>query len=1009
MAACRCPGGPIEPVGEWKQSMRRFGPLVLLTATLSAPVLGRLSLSPCGTSRETPRETLFLHRQSLRARAAQLRPLAATAASGNRDVGNIAIIEDADGVVARQNEFNLDLKTLQFTPTAPNAAHYRYSVTDKGYDAAAASAGSPLAALGDDDTRELTLPFAFPFFGATYTQVFVNSDGNLTFTAGDSASTGRSLGRMTAGPPRISPLFDDLDPALTAGGVRTLADATRVVVSWAGVPEFQAAGIGVRQTFQVRLYPDGRIEFSYSGIDASSAVVGIAPGNLRGSTTLVDFRNDATGDYSAAVAERFGNSLQIDVVTAAQRFYQTHEDAYDYLVIYNNLDIPALGAGALAYENTIRANGSGYGVDPDDTGRQYGSASRLQSVLNLGMLSQYPTGPNTLVPARAPQGDTPLTIIAHEAGHLFLAFASIADPNDPSARPMLGFQNAHWSFAFNSEASLLEGERIVDRGANVSPRFQTTDTVQGYAPLDQYLMGLREPIDVPDTFLVTGVPSFMTQWHPLRGYGFDGQRQNVSVANVIQAMGRRTPDSTVAQRRFRFAFILVVAQGSEPSADTLTKVGAFRQQFETFYAKASSDNASADTSLQRSLKLSLFPAGGVVAGATGAATLTVQTPPVADLTVELQAPNGNAKLPASVKIPAGATSIAFTVQGLQTGVEEVTAIPGDTVYETAFARVQVADDSLLKLVAVAGDRQVSGSAAPLPDPIVVSLTDVNNLAYPGARIVATASARGSVTPSAAITDQQSQASFRWTPGSGASNQLQLAVDRVPGVSLTITAGSAVPVVSSIGSAASFAAGVAAGGLQALQGVNLAGGQTAGAAYPWPTTLAGVRVLLNGSAPLSYVSELPLTYVSDSQINFYVPQDVPLGVGSLTVVTPSGARATASVNVTALQPGIFAGGVVHAGSTVSAVSAPVQAGDYIEIYCTGLGPTHLVGGLQRTVLTPTVFIGAAPVQPVFSGLTPGLAGLYQVDVQVPAGLAAGVQPLLLSIGASHSNEVPITVK
>ena len=976
--------------------MRRLGPLLLLIAT---PALASHVLSQCGTTRETPQETLFFHRQALRARAAQPRPLAVSA---NRDIGNIAIIEDADGVVARQNQFNLDLKTLQFTPTAPNAAHYRYAVTDNGYDAAAASAGTPLAALDDDDTRQFTLPFAFPFFGVAYTQIFVNSDGNLTFTIGDFASTDRSLGRMTAGPPRISPLFDDLAPALTAGGVRMLADTTHVVVSWVSVPEWEAVGLGAHQTFQVKLYPDGRIEFSYSGINATSAVVGIAPGNLLGTTTLVDFRNDPTSDYSAAVAERFGNSLQIDVVTAAQKFYQTHEDSYDYLVIYNNEDIAALGEGVLAYESTVRNNfGSGYGVPSGDAGSQYGSASRLQSVLNLGMLSQYPTDVTALVPARAPQGDTPLSIIAHETGHLFLAFASIADPNNPGALPMLGYQNAHWSFAFNSEASVMEGERIVDQGPNVSPEFLTTDTVQAYAPLDQYLMGFRAPIDVPDTFLVTGVPYAMTQWHPLRGYGFNGQRQNIGIDDVIQAMGRRTPDSTVAQRNFRFAFIMIVAQGSTPSAANLSQIDTYRQQFETFYATASSNNAVADTSLKRSLKLSLFPAGGVVAGAV-AATITVQTPPATDLTVTFQAPNGYASLPPSLKIPAGATSASFTVLGLRAGVEEVSAVPSDSAYETAFARVQVADASLLKLVAVSGDRQVSTSAAPLPDPIVVSLTDVNNLAYPGARIVATASAGGTVSPSAGITDPHGQASFRWTPGAGGSNQLQLAVDTLPAVSLTVTAGSAVPVISAVGNAGSFDPGMAAGALEAIQGVNLAGGQTATAPYPWPTTMAGVQVLLNGAA-------LPLSYVSDTQINLYVPQDVALETGTLTVVTPSGTRTTATVSVAALQPGIFAGGVIHAGTTASALTTPVQAGDYIEIYCTGLGPTQLVGGFEQTVLTPTVFIGAVPLPPVYSGLTPGFVGLYQIDVLVPGGLASGTQSLLLSINQSHSNEVSITVK
>ena len=67
---------------------------------------------------------------------------------------------------------------------------------------------------------------------------------------------------------------------------------------------------------------------------------------------------------------------------------------------------------------------------------------------------------------------------------------------------MLGYQSAHWNFLFNSEASLLEGNRIQDNGAGVSPRFQTTATVEGYSPLDQYLMGFRSAQDVPPTFYV---------------------------------------------------------------------------------------------------------------------------------------------------------------------------------------------------------------------------------------------------------------------------------------------------------------------------------------------------------------------------------------------------------------------------------------------------------------------------------------------------------------------------
>jgi hypothetical protein len=913
---------------------------LLLLAFLAAPVFARREPTLCGTTAETANERLFLHRQAVRK---GMRPRAVASPSANRDTGNIAIIEDTDGIVARQNEFNLDLKTLSFTPSA---SRYTYAVTDGGYDPAAASAGALLGALDDDDSRLVPLPFTFPFFGVGYREVYVNSDGNLTFTVADHASADRSLGRMTAGPPRIAPLFDDLNPAQTAGGVRVLSEASRVVVSWVAVPEWVASGSGSRQTFQAKLYPDGRIEFSYNGLTPSSAVVGIAPGRLKGPTSLVDYRNDQSATYSGPIAERFGSTLDIDIVTAAQRFYQTHEDAYDYLVIFNNMDVPALKADVIAYESTVRSRGTGYGLDARDDGAQYGSASRLQAVLNMGPLSQYPADPNGIVPARAQAGDTPLTTLAHETGHLFLAYASVGDPNDPSALPMLGYQNQHWSFLCNSEASLLEGERIADNGPTVSPRFITTATVEGYSPLDQYLMGLRPPAEVPDTFYVTGPPSIMQGWHPARGVSFDGARQNVAVGDVIQAMGRRTPDETLAQRRYRFAFLLIAPPGQEPSAADLATLETYRAQFETFFAKATSNRASAETSLRRALKLSLFPAAGVIEGGSGTATLSVDTAPAIDTRVTLQTANGNARFPVSVTLPAGATTVSFTYSGVRAGVEDVTAAVADPGYETAFARVQVAGAGQLTLVQIADD------------PIVVRLSDANGLLYSGARIIASSSAGGTVSPAAVVTDAEGLAAFRWTPGVASTNQLVLAVENLPAVSLTLRAGLAVPVVRDVVNSASNVRGFAAGALETIYGANL----------------LGARITLNGAA-------LPVLFGSDTQMNFYAPAETPLGTATLTVTAPSGEQASRSVRVTAIDPGIF--------------SAAVN-GDTLEIFCTGLNSS----------VTPVVFLGAAPLQPASVDLIS--PGLYRVRVRIPAGVASGPQTVLLSVNLLHSNTVQIVV-
>jgi uncharacterized protein (TIGR03437 family) len=962
----------------------RLGLILFLCA---GPLCARHDLLDCGTTRDTAAERLFLHRQVVRARAARPQPREATT-TGDRDIGNIAIIEDTGGVVEKLNQFDLDRSTLTFTPSAPGAARYKYAVSGASYDASAATQGTPVAALGDDDSRQFTLPFVFPFYGSSYNRVFLNSDGNLTFLIPESASTLRSTGRMTGGPPRISPLFDDLDPSLVAGGVRYLADSTHAVFSWVAVPEYSATGISASgMTFQVSLYSDGRIQFAYSGVNPSSAVVGIAPGNLQGGTNLVSFL-DTSGDYSGAIVEHFGNTLDIDIVTLAQRFYQTHEDAYDYLVVYNNMQIDAM-AGALAYESTVRSFSTGHGVPVQDNGSQYGSASRLRSIMNMGRIDNYPFDINGIVPLRASARDTPLTVLGHEAGHLFNAFASIRDPNNPANKLMLGYGGSHWSFLFDSEASLDEGEQIVDRGDGGSPRFVTGAVTQGYSPLDQYLMGFGPALAVQGIFAVEDA---MTSFgigvsplgHPASDVTFSGNRLDIKVDDVIATEGRRTPDSTVAQRRYRFAFILVVPAGSTTPDSQVQQIEAYRQQFPAFYAKASSNTAIADVTLNRSLKLSIFPSAGVIAGATGNAAVTVQTAPKSDLTIALKAPNGFVQAPASVTIAAGANSATFTLSGLKTGVEELLATPSDASYETAYARVQASDGSQLHLTTVSGG--VAGST-----PTVLRLTDINGLPYPGVRVVAT----GSVSPTSALTDAQGQVSFNWSSGSA------LTVNVAAAGITTVLGDNGGPSIAAVVNAASFEAGISPGALQTLYGTHLAGGQTAQASYPWPTTLGGVQVLA-GDTPL------PLLYVSDTQVNFYVPPGLPLAKMDVVLKTSS-ASLPFTVDVSEEQPGIFAGAILKAGTAINATTAAVHSGDFIEIYCTGLGPTRSSNGFDITALIPTVFVGGVPLAPVYSGLAPGFAGLYQIDVRLPANLPSGAQGVIVSIGTAHSNEVKIQVE
>ena len=93
---------------------------------------------------------------------------------------------------------------------------------------------------------------------------------------------------------------------------------------------------------------------------------------------------------------------------------------------------------------------------------------------------------------------------------------------------------------------------------------------------------------------------------------------------------------------------------------------------------------------------------------------------------------------------------------------------------------------------------------------------------------------------------------------------------------------------------------------------------------------------------------------------------------------------------------------HAGTSVAAdMDHPATAGEALEIYGLGLGMTVPLVEARvaspgsppaRAQQAPRVQIGGRDVAVTFAGLAPGLAGVYQVNVIVPTGLAPGLQTL-----------------
>jgi uncharacterized protein (TIGR03437 family) len=99
--------------------------------------------------------------------------------------------------------------------------------------------------------------------------------------------------------------------------------------------------------------------------------------------------------------------------------------------------------------------------------------------------------------------------------------------------------------------------------------------------------------------------------------------------------------------------------------------------------------------------------------------------------------------------------------------------------------------------------------------------------------------------------------------------------------------------------------------------------------------------------------------------------------------------------------------------------PAMAGSVVVIFCSGLGSvinTPVTGSpasgaaISTTLSTPTVTIEGIQAPVLFSGLTPGAVGEYQVNVHVPVGLGIGSNvPVVLTIGGVSSNTAIISVR
>jgi uncharacterized protein (TIGR03118 family) len=177
----------------------------------------------------------------------------------------------------------------------------------------------------------------------------------------------------------------------------------------------------------------------------------------------------------------------------------------------------------------------------------------------------------------------------------------------------------------------------------------------------------------------------------------------------------------------------------------------------------------------------------------------------------------------------------------------------------------------------------------------------------------------------------------------------------------------------------------------------------------PTEVNAVGVTVNGTA-------VPVSYVSNTQINFLVPSTISTGPAQVQTSNNGLTSAAVAVNVAPLAPAFFTIGAnaisgnvyvaaEHVNGTLIGPAAtiangtPAEPGETISLFATGFGPALASGG--TLAVTPTIVIDGLDASVNFAGLVG--PGLYLFNVVVPSTVTLGQDVLVVGLSGDFETQ------
>jgi uncharacterized protein (TIGR03437 family) len=247
------------------------------------------------------------------------------------------------------------------------------------------------------------------------------------------------------------------------------------------------------------------------------------------------------------------------------------------------------------------------------------------------------------------------------------------------------------------------------------------------------------------------------------------------------------------------------------------------------------------------------------------------------------------------------------------------------------------------------------------------------------------------------------------------------------------AAATLPTINGVVNAASYVGGsVSPGELVTIFGTAIGPATAAGAAIDpstgkLATTIGGVQVLFNGIPG-------PMIYASSTQVSAVVPYEIASAANAAVWIRYTGQASSAyQLTSTTTAPGLFTqnssgsgpGAILNQDNSLNGPGNAAAKGSIVQLFLTGEGQTNppsVTGAITAATLPPPQVTPAPPVpiqvringQPalyVYAGEAPGqVAGLMQLNVQIPSNAPSGNLSITVSIGGNVSqNEVTVSVQ